>query len=185
MSSFFGLNYLGTPGGLKANLVKELNVSSFTNDEFAAAFQKFSKGTGVVGSEQIRGVFAAVYGGVPCESEVSSFLSYFDLKNGDGVIDFEHFCYAIDKLREIQGKKPEDVSTEFESFVKFKTAKIKHQRYEHEPQDKFRTPVTASQEIGWYARSKTKVDYKAVDFAKTHCPETIYADEMVRNGTII
>lgn len=180
MSSFFSLTYLGVPGGLSANLAKDLNVSNFSNEEFTAAFKHFDRGTGKIGSEQVRGVFARTYGGNPPESEISSFISCFDLHSGNGDIEFEQFCQAVDKIREERSTSKEN-NCEYSSFTQLKTDKIKQRRYDCSPQEKYRKSVLASHEYGWY--TKTKVDI-CERHGKKHCPETLFADEMIKFGQI-
>lgn len=182
MASFFGLTYLGTPGGFKSTLVKELNVNNFTNEEFIEGFKAVDGGTGQISSEQVRAVFTRVYGGMGPESEIREFLAMFDLVAGDGMITFENFCYAIDKLRDTRDKAPDNVSAEYKSFMKYKTDRIKHVRLENDPVQKYRKPVTASQEYGWY--SKTKVAQSGERFPNLHCEETVYAEEMIKNGQV-
>jgi len=70
-------------------------------------------------------------------------------------------------------------ATEFTSHKLLKESKNKYVPLKYHPQEKFRVPLTSSQEYGWFKA----VDAEKVEaLPKNSCPETVYASEMVKSG---
>ena len=72
-----------------------------------------------------------------------------------------------------------NTATEFTSGERYREAKRRHVRHEHEPQDRYRTPLTSAQEYGWYNATPVEVQKRR---PKKSCPETLFASEMVKSG---
>jgi hypothetical protein len=175
--NFFGLTYLGAGAG--SNLIKALNVTSFSDKEFEQAFDQTDKtNKGFIETHEFRILFSRVYGGEPPEYEITFLLDGF--KNvTDPRITKEMFMEGIAALREAATERDPNSATEFKSNQDLKDAMHKHARVQYNPQEKFRTPELTSHEYGWYAQTKVEQTERK---PKKNCDETVYAAEMIKTG---
>jgi hypothetical protein len=176
--SFFGLTSFGPQDTIKNNLLRELNIANFTEEEFATGFDCVDKmDSGYLESHEVRFVFTRVYGSEPAEVEIEEFLKLFEVGSQ---ITKEQFLDAIKKVKEQTAKIDPGSSTEFSSNLEYQEAIHKHTRLQYDPKKKFRTPVLESQKYGWKAPSDIE---KSVERKpKKNCDETMYAAEMIKTG---
>jgi hypothetical protein len=53
----------------------------------------------------------------------------------------------------------------------------------HDLQDKYKVPLTSNQSSGFYTKDKISLDItKQTTYPKNKCPETKYAEEMIKTG---
>lgn len=174
--SFFGITaYCGDP--LKTNLLKALNVSNFSDEEFLAAFDvEDTQGSGYLESHEIRFVFTRTYGTEPSEKEVECFLS---LCPRHEQVTKERFVEVLNQVRE-KTKTDAGSATEYQSKNTFDDDRHKHSRSQFGPKDKFREGVLESQKYGWQASTDIEKDIDRRP--NNQCAETKYAAEMVKSG---
>jgi hypothetical protein len=179
MSNFFGLTALGPSNSFKNNLLRDLNIQNFTDEEFAVGFDHVDNThSSYLESHEIRFVFARVYGTEPPESEVAEFLSQFP--DVGSKISKEDFLAAIKAVREKAGAIDPNSSTEYKSNEDYQMAIHKHTRLQYGPKEKFRKDQLESHKYGW--KSKTDIEKNIDRKPSKQCEETIYAAEMIKTG---
>lgn len=176
--NFFGLTSLGPQNSIKSNLLRALNISNFTDEEFAAAFDEVdTQRVGWLESHQVAFVFTRVYGTEPPEVEIASFLNRFPL---DGKIEKGAFLANISQVRAETGRIEAASSTEFSSSLEYKDDLHKHKRLQYGPTEKYRKDQLESHKIGW--RASTDIEKEMDSAPRKNCEETKYAAEMIKSG---
>merc|ERR1712207_81320 len=94
----------------------------------------------------------------------------------DGQLTGEELEAGLDQIRDMLGGVAKN-ATEYKSAEDLKTDKVKHRRYFKDPMDKFKAPMTEAQSYGWHEEEVFNER-----FPKQSCPETLYADAMVKSG---
>ena len=180
--SFFGITALGAPNNFTAGLVSALGLNVYTDEEFEVAFNKMDKdGSGAITVDEVEDLLHETYGFPPLEDEVTLFMQSFDL-NGDGKVTWFEFKSTLNRLREKMAAKGKNAK-EYQSWEKMRADRYKHIRMQTELQDKYKMPVTSSQAYGFLHKDEQQKEIiKMVGYPIHQCPETKYADEMIRTG---
>jgi hypothetical protein len=111
------------------------------------------------------------------------FMQEFDL-NQDGKVSWEEFQKAMASMKEKMDGKAEGAK-EYKSFSKLKDDRFKHKRMNGQLQEKYKQPMTANQSTGFYTGDKISSDIgKMTSYPISKCPETKYAEEMIKTGTL-
>ena len=78
-------------------------------------------------------------------------------------------------------KEQEEISVgkEFVSGEEYRAMLKKHTRMSNNPRSKYAKPITTNMGAGWEDRQP---EVEGARRPKTSCPETIYADAMVKSG---
>lgn len=181
--AFFGLTSLGPQNSFQNSLQATTYINVFTADEFENAFVLAESNNDSI-PEVLDACLRNVYHGPPMESDEKLIKSRLNEQYGD---TFSVFDFMV-VIRELQAEADENEEAEknkVSSGGEFKLASEyhhnlnKHTRMSQDPRHKYRTPVTASHDIGWEARHTVTEPAVA---PRKNCEETIYADEVVRSG---
>ena len=180
--AFFGITALGAPNTFQSNLCNALGINVFSDEEFEDAFIKMDKdGSGAITPDEVEDLLHATYGFPPLEQEVDMFMEKFDL-NQDGKVTLEEFKKALVVIREEMNAKAKQ-ATEYTSHNKMKDARFKHTRMNNNVTAKYKLPMTSAQTNGFFVEDKQQQEIaKQTCYPVKKCPETKYADEMVRTG---
>ncbi len=180
--TYFGITALGPPNNFQSGLVSALGVNVFSVEEFAAAFKRMDKDrSGFIEAAEIEDLLHETYGFPPLEEEVSLFMTQFD-QNKDGKVSLEEFTSVLEKMKVELNKKAGNAK-EYQSWEQMRADRFKHTRMTKDLQDKYKLPMTSSQTIGFFSRDEQQKEIsKMVSFPIHQCPETKYADEMIRTG---
>ena len=104
--------------------------------------------------------------------------------NQDGRVTLDEFKSSLDRIREKMNKKAGNAK-EYTSHLKMKEHRFKHKRLDHDLTDKFKTPMTFNQSVGFQCQDKQQLEVTKQDMHPIRkCDETKYADEMIRTGFI-
>mmetsp|Transcript_42290 Transcript_42290/g.72853 ORF Transcript_42290/g.72853 Transcript_42290/m.72853 type:complete len:187 (+) Transcript_42290:101-661(+) len=182
--AFFGLTSLGPQDSFASSAIDQVNLNIFTDNDFEASFRKFDRDqSGFIERDEIQALLEDVYRG-PCRQvEVDMFLMKFD-QNYDGKISWDEFRSTLETIRaeleerEQQRENGVGIGSEFKSNQDFHASLRKHQRMDRNPNQKYHTPLTATQEIG-FKNEEFQPEPRA---AKKSCEETLYAAELVKAG---
>ncbi len=102
--------------------------------------------------------------------------------NRDGKVSWEEFRGAMDRLKDKVNSKAAGAK-EYQSFTKMKEDKFKHKRMNNELQDKYKVPLTYNQSIGFRHNDEVAKDIVKMDKKPLRkCPETKYAEAMIKTG---
>ena len=72
---------------------------------------------------------------------------------------------------------------EYKSFEKMRHDRFKHIRMDKELDEKYKVPLTFNQSVGFKVEDPRNKDLIAMErHPIVKCPETKYADEMIRTG---
>ena len=138
-------------------------------------------GSGAITPDEVEDLLHATYGFPPLENEVDLFMEKFDL-NQDGKVTLDEFKKALSVIRDEMQKKSKN-ATEYTSFTKMKEERFKHKRMNNGVTDKYKLPMTSAQTNGFFTSDKQQQEIaKQTCYPVRKCPETKYADEMVRTG---
>ena len=138
-------------------------------------------GSNAITADEVEDLLHETYGFPPLEEEVSMFMAAFDT-NQDGKVTWEEFCAALGRLRD-EVKSKAGGAKEYQSWEKMRADRYKHVRMTGELQGKYKVPMTSSQGIGFYNKDEQQREIsKQVGYPIHKCPETKYADEMIRSG---
>ena len=100
----------------------------------------------------------------------------------DGRVSWEEFRNTLDRLKSKMAQKTTNAK-EYTSFNKMKADRFKHKRMGNELQDKYKLPVTFNQSVGFYHNDEIgKEISKQPKYPINKCPETKYAEEMIKTG---
>mmetsp|Transcript_55001 Transcript_55001/g.66240 ORF Transcript_55001/g.66240 Transcript_55001/m.66240 type:complete len:225 (+) Transcript_55001:96-770(+) len=72
--------------------------------------------------------------------------------------------------------------TTYSSYDDYRDASHRHVRIDKNPRDLLRSPLTSGQEFGWKVDEFRKEDF---GWGKKSCPETRYANDVVKSGIIL
>uniref|UniRef100_A0A7S2TRH2 EF-hand domain-containing protein n=1 Tax=Lotharella oceanica TaxID=641309 RepID=A0A7S2TRH2_9EUKA len=182
--SFFGLVALGPNDPFSHNLLKNMNMSKFTEEEFEKAFKSIDKdGNGYISIDEVRYLLTSLYSMKnPPEEEVKMFVKFFD-KNKDGKITYEEFKEAVPKLKgKVQKETKVNHATTTNSVESLYRVRNKHKRNCRGPQQLYAAPMTTAQEVGWQTASKAEKNKNDPHMPKNSCEETVFASEMIKSG---
>jgi hypothetical protein len=176
--AMFGMTSFGPQDAVKNNLLRELNIASFTEEEFSIGFDHVdSMQSGYLESHEIRAVFTRVYGTEPAEFEVEKFLEMFPV---GAQITKDEFIKAIAEVKVAAAKIDKGSATEFDSNLDYQLAIHKHTRLQYGPKERYRVGMLESHKYGWKVASDIE---KTIDRRpKKNCDETTYAAEMIKTG---
>merc|ERR1719221_1447033 len=147
----------------------------FTNEEIKETWDGFTSG-GVIAKAEVFALLKTAYGFEPMPEEMGLFVKTMELDEEGGQLRWDEFEAGLDHIREALS----DVSkhaTEYTSSEDWKEDMMKHRRYQKDPMDKYKAPMTESHSIGWHEEEVTNER-----FAKKSCAETLFADEMHKAG---
>ena len=180
--SFFGITALGPPNTFQANLVNALGINVFSDAEFEATFRRVDKDrSGSITPDEVEQLLAETYGFPPLEEEVKMFMEEFDLNN-DGRVTLNEFKAALTRMRTKMNEKASQ-AREYSSANAMRADRVKHKRMGVNVTDKYKLPMTAAQRTGFYVNDQQQKEIaKMTTYPVRKCPETKYADEMVRTG---
>ena len=151
--AFFGITALGSPNTFQSNLVSALGINVFSDEEFEEAFIKMDKdGSGTITPDEVEDLLTATYGFPPLENEVEMFMEKFDL-NQDGKVTLEEFKKVLTVMRAENNEKSK-LATQYTSAQKMKDERFKHKRAVNDVTDKYKLPMTSSQQHGFYGKDK-------------------------------
>ena len=109
------------------------------------------------------------------------FMEDFDA-NSDGKVSLEEFKNALTRMRESLAKK-DGAAKEYTSYNQMASDRFKHIRMGGNLESKYKVPVTFNQSVGFNVEDpRNKELMKMERHPITKCPETKYADEMIRTG---
>ena len=108
-------------------------------------------------------------------------MDEFDL-NHDGRVSWEEFSAAMGRMKEkVNGKAAG--AKEYKSFTKMKEDRYKHKRMNNDLQDKYKVPMTFNQSVGFRHKDEISKDIaKQPKKPIVKCPETKYAEAMIKTG---
>ena len=180
--AFFGITALGPPNVFKSSLVNALGLQVYTDEEFEAAFKKVDKdNSGYITKDEVEELLYETYGYPALEDEVKMFMEDFDA-NHDGKVSLDEFKAALGRLRE-QLKGKDNAAKEYTSFNKMAHDRNKHIRMGKDLESKYKVPLTFNQSIGFQQDDPQKKDLVKMErHPIVKCPETKYADEMIKTG---
>jgi len=138
-------------------------------------------GSGAITPNEVEDLLTETYGFPPLEEEVKMFMEEFDL-NDDGKVTLDEFKCALTRMREKINQKAQQ-GREYTSNLQMRQDRFKHRRIQGEVTEKFKLPMTSNQRNGFYVNDQQQQEIaKGARFPVRKCPETKYADEMVRTG---
>ena len=196
--SYFGLTQLGVQNPFAAQLCNNVDLNWFEDDEFADAFDMVVSAQGNTASGEgeeaflddagLTAVLEQVFRGPAPASESERFSAFLAAQPVAGCISKAALLAGLPGLKEeasyaqVEGK-----GREFTSASELTGNLKKHARMAHHPKGKFAVPLTAAQEIGWDAldggnETGCAGGLNAIRRPKMSCPETQYADVMVKSG---
>ena len=180
--AFFGITALGPPNVFKTSLVNALGLTVYTDEEYEAAFCRVDKdSSGAITKNEIEELLYETYGYPALEEEIAMFMEDFDA-NSDGKVTLEEFKTALNRMRASLDTKKE-VAVEYKSHNKMMGDRFKHIRMGKTTEDKYKVPLTFNQSFGFKVGDPRAQDLMAMErHPITKCPETKYADEMIRTG---
>ena len=174
-AQFFGLTQLGVQEPLRSNLRDNVDLNWFDDEEFSAAFKSVA-GTGTVDQAGLDRVLEEVFRGPAPAKEGAQFSAILESEGGS--LSYDALMAALPALK-AESAAGVAVGREFTSSEELRTNLKKHTRMARDPKQKFAVPLTAAQEVGWSDDIK---DLNAIRRPKMSCPETQYADIMVKSG---
>ena len=180
--SFFGITALGPPNPFQSALVSALGLAVFTEEEFQASFQRLDRdGSGYITADEVEQLLFETYGFPPLEDEVRMFMERFD-GNHDGNVSWEEFKTALANLKEEVAQKAHGAK-EYKSWNKMRDDRYKHRRMGGELQDKYKVPLTFNQSVGFHHKDPLQKEITQQERRPIRkCPETKYAEEMIKTG---
>ena len=102
--------------------------------------------------------------------------------NKDGKVSWDEFKNAMGHLRDKLNSKA-DGAKEYKSFTKMKEDRFKHKRMNNDLQEKYKVPMTYNQSIGFRNNDEISKDIaKQPKKPIIKCPETKYAEAMIKTG---
>ena len=102
--------------------------------------------------------------------------------NRDGRVTWDEFAAAMERLKEKVNNKAAGAK-EYQSFTKMKEDRFKHKRMGNELQDKYKIPMTYNQSVGFRHNDEVSMDItKQPKKPIRKCPETKYAEAMIKTG---
>jgi len=174
--SFFGLTYFGPETTFQHLLVSNSNINDHQDSEFQQAFTKIDKDNkGYITKNDLRNLMNLVYGEAAPEIEVRLLMQMF--KDDDSEITIKDLMLAVEMTKE-KRKQTNNCASEYKSNQLLRQHHHHHQRLEYNPQDRYRTPVTSAQQIGWYGPSGVE---KIERRPNKSCDETKFACEMIKS----
>ena len=109
-------------------------------------------GSGTITPDEVEDLLTATYGFPPLENEVEMFMEKFDLNN-DGKVTLEEFKKVLTTMRSELADKSK-LATQYTSAQKMKDERFKHKRMDNDVTDKYKLPMTSSQQHGFYGKDK-------------------------------
>lgn len=167
---------LGPKNPFSANLLSALGVTHFTNEEMKDTFDEFTGGSGFVEKSQVYALLRKTYGFEPMPEEMGLFVTALDLGEEGGKLTWEELEAGCDQIRETLGGVSKHAA-EYSSADLYRIDHLKHLRLTKDPMDKYKTPMTESQVIGWHEEEVTNER-----FPQKSCAETRFAGAMVKSG---
>lgn len=134
---------------------------------------------------ELENMLTHLYHGPPPKFVLHSFMQRFD-SNNDGFVSKEEFMNALTELKANEkniismGRDHEESAAMYNSASEYQGRVKSHKLLDVLPKEKFHSPMTTNMAVGW-----ADVDYKKVlsdIIPKKSCPETLYADAMVKAG---
>jgi hypothetical protein len=171
--AFFGLTALGSNSSLRSAQLATLGATLFTDSEFSLAFNSVA-GAGELAVTRLTEVLDLTYGFEPLPEEVALFRS--SLAPSQETLRVYEFLEAVQKVRAVAASLAENGKS-YRSFQDLADDRRKHRRAKHGPMEVFKMPQTANQGFGWHLEKVNLVRYP-----KNACPETKYADALVKSG---
>jgi hypothetical protein len=102
--------------------------------------------------------------------------------NRDGRVSWDEFTSAMGRLKEKVNSKAEGAK-EYQSYTKMKEDRFKHKRMNGDLQDKYKIPMTFNQSVGFRVNDEISKDIaKQPRLPVKKCPETKYAEAMIKTG---
>ena len=180
--AFFGITALGPPNIFKSSLVNALGLTVYSDEEFEAAFIRVDKdNSGFITPNEVEELLYETYGYPALEEEIQMFMEDFDA-NSDGKVNLEEFKNGLSRMREALSKK-DGAAKEYTSFNQMAGDRYKHVRMGAGLETKYKVPLTFNQSIGFRVEDPRNKDLMKMErHPITKCPETKYADEMIRTG---
>ena len=166
---------LGPQDPFKANLLSALGVTHFEDDQFYATFTNIDDGSGSISKARVMELLSLTYGFDPLPEEAALFARQMDLDT-DGSVTWSEFMAGVSEIRLMLEGVAKN-ATEFKSAADLHDAWFKHTRMRLGPMDKFKTPMTESQRVGWHDEEVFNER-----FPKKSCAETRYADAYIKSG---
>ena len=154
----------------------------YTDQEFEEAFKRVDRdNSGFITSNEVEELLFETYGYPALEDEIKMFMDEFDT-NKDGKVSMEEFKAALGRMRaQLDTKK--DVGKEYTSYNKMTADRFKHSRMGNELEHKYKVPLTFNQSIGFKVEDPRNKDLiKCERHPINKCPETKYAEEMIKTG---
>ena len=154
----------------------------YTDEEFEEAFKRVDRdNSGYITSNEVEELLYETYGYPALEDEIKMFMDEFDA-NQDGRVSLEEFKAALTRMRAALDNK-KDAGKEYTSYEKMKANRYKHVRMENNLEDKYKVPLTFNQSIGFKVEDPRNKDLiKQERHPINKCPETKYAEEMIKTG---
>mmetsp|Transcript_31247 Transcript_31247/g.87233 ORF Transcript_31247/g.87233 Transcript_31247/m.87233 type:complete len:185 (+) Transcript_31247:93-647(+) len=180
--AFFGLTALGSQSPFTTAILDALDITIFSDEELRASFDKLDKdGSSNITIDELGPLLEDVYHGPAPKGEVERLMAIFDT-NADGKISWDEFRITVKKMRNDKKRAEEDGKTtaaqEFKSSEAFRESMRRHKRPEKDPHDRFSTPLTTAQMVGWGGETGVT----EVRYPKSSCEETKYAAAMSQSG---
>jgi hypothetical protein len=175
------------------HLRSSLNISDLTDEQLVAVFEAFSKKHdkgGLIGADDIRPLLIQAYGREPPEIEVREFLRLIEadgsllppvagLQARGRYVNAQQFAVIVASVRAAMSGINPRAATEFTSNNEFRATIGKNTSVQYGPHEKYRTPVTTSQEYGWH----TQLPHERVPrHPMKSCDVTAYQSEMIKSG---
>ncbi len=155
-------------------------------------FDRLNQKSGLLCGDDVRPFLIQAYGREPPELEVEKFVNAFNkhgallpycqgLQPKAKFVTLQQFIDLLPEVREELSKVDKSAATEYKSSNDIVLAKKRGTAAEFGPREKYRTPMTSSQDYGWHVQ----LPHETPDIKqKKTCPETQFASEMIRSGII-
>ena len=134
-------------------------------------------------------MLTVIYQGPPLEGETDRLVAKLGgSSDPDKLVSWEDVLAAVNAVRrdieeyEENARWSASSGAEFTSNEEFRDYNRRHIRLEKHPNEKYSTPLTAQQDLGWQPTDPNL--HKEKVHGKKSCPETVYASELVKSGVI-
>jgi hypothetical protein len=168
----------------QSNLATTSVIHVFENAEFESAFKSIDvDGAGKIAVGEVARLLEKVYKGPAPALEVNKFAEAF--AGGDGTVALETFLAALALFKAEaeaayrNARFTTSSASEFTSGEEYRHHIRRHTRMRDGPTDKWASPVTAAQDVGFCAH---EANLKPPGNPKKSCAETVYAAELIKSG---
>ena len=137
--------------------------------------------SGFITPNEVEELLYETYGYPALEDEIKMFMEDFDT-NHDGKVSLDEFKTSLTRMR-ASLKNKDSAAMEYKSYNKLTSDRYKHSRMKDGTDQKYKVPLTFNQSIGFRSDDPRNADLMKMErHPIVKCPETKYADEMIKTG---